>query len=48
MKKRIVTLLLVLSMVMVWVPSSVFAAEPASGTCGDNLTWILEDGVLTI
>lgn len=48
MKKRILTLLLMLSMVMVWVPSSVFAAETASGTCGDNLTWILADGVLTI
>ncbi len=48
MKRRILALLLVLSMVMVWVPSSVFAAETASGTCGENLTWTLEDGVLTI
>lgn len=50
MKKRILSLLLVLSILSTLIfaiPSSVFAAS--SGTCGDNLTWTLDDnGTLTI
>lgn len=29
-------------------PMTAHAAEVASGTCGENLTWTLADGVLTI
>ncbi len=50
MKKRILGLLLTLVMVLSLVPSVAFAAEIVdSGTCGDNLTWTLDDeGTLTI
>lgn len=47
MRKRLIVLALTLLMTLVLMPS-VFAAD-ASGTCGDNLTWVLtEDGTLTI
>ena len=47
MKKRLLSLLLVLVMVLMLVP--VTGAETvASGTCGENVTWTLEDGTLTI
>ena len=48
MKKRIsicVVFVLCLMVVLTAFPAS--AAE-VSGTCGDNLTWVLKDGVLTI
>ena len=50
MKKRITAVLLVVAMLMGVLPVGVFAADeaPTSGTCGENLTWTLEDGVLTI
>ena len=50
MKKRILGLLLTLVMVLSLVPSMAFAAEIVdSGTCGENLTWTLDDaGTLTI
>ena len=54
MKKRIVALILVLALTMGLTGGLVFAADgedssdTVSGTCGDNLTWVLEDGVLTI
>ena len=52
MKRRILSVLLVLTMVVGMVPLlplQVEAAEATSGTCGDNLTWTLDaDGTLTI
>lgn len=52
MKKRFISLLLTLAMVLALVPSigvPVLADTVASGTCGENLTWILDDGgTLTI
>ena len=52
MKRRILSVLLVLTMVVGMVPLlplQVDAAEATSGTCGDNLTWNLdENGTLTI
>ena len=48
MKKRVFSLLIVLCLVLGMLPA-VSAMEVASGTCGENLTWILtEDGTLTI
>ena len=54
--KRILTLLTAagLSLANIWtapamMPASVLTASAASsGTCGDNVTWTLNDGVLTI
>ena len=48
--KRVLSWLLVCCLIMGMVPSTVFAAEVvASGTCGENLTWTVDDaGVLTI
>ena len=42
--------LLVICMLVTMLPMSVFAesSEIASGTCGDNLTWSLTDGILAI
>lgn len=51
MKKSIRTVLLVLFAValILGVTLTASAAEVASGTCGDNLTWVLtDDGTLTI
>ena len=52
MKRRILSVLLVLTLVVGMVPLlplQVEAAEATSGTCGDNLTWNLdENGTLTI
>lgn len=49
MKKRIISLLAALCLMITMLPVQVFAAEIASGTCGENLTWVLTDnGVLTI
>ena len=50
MKKRITAVLLVVALLMGILPVGVFAADeaPTSGTCGETLTWTLEDGVLTI
>lgn len=48
MKKRILALMMLLVLMMGMSPT-VFAADIASGTCGDNMTWRLSDnGVLTI
>ncbi len=47
MRKRILSLVLVVSMLMVIVPVTVSAAT--SGSCGTNVTWTLDDsGTLTI
>ena len=49
MKKRLCSLLLALLMVVTVLPATAAAAETASGTCGENLTWTLDDsGTLTI
>ena len=50
MKKRLLSILLVLCMVCTLLPVSAFAADITdSGTCGENLTWTLdENGLLTI
>lgn len=47
MRKRIVSTLLALCLVLTLLPGVARAAEE-SGTCGDNLTWSLENGTLTI
>ena len=54
MKKRVAALVLAFVLAMGLTGGLVFAADgedssdTVSGTCGDNLTWVLEDGVLTI
>lgn len=48
MKKRFMALFLALVMCLVLVPTAALAAEETSGTCGDNVTWSLQNGVLTI
>ena len=50
MKKRIVSFILAVLLICTLLPTSVFAAGiVASGTCGNNLTWALDDaGTLTI
>lgn len=49
MKKRLLSFLLALCMVLTLLPGTAWAATVASGTCGDNLTWKLtDDGTLTI
>ena len=49
MRKKLIGLTLVLAIIMSLIyaiPTTSYAAT--SGTCGDNLTWTLEDGKLTI
>lgn len=52
MKKKLLSILLVLSLMLALVPAA-FAVEPASGTCGaegdgSNVTWTLDaSGTLT-
>ena len=50
MKKRVLSILLVVCLIVSLLPVSAFADEvDASGTCGENVTWKLtEDGTLTI
>ena len=49
MKHRIIALLLAAALCLALLPTAVFAAEPISGVCGENLTWTLDtDGVLTV
>ena len=50
MKKRILSLFLAACLIFTLLPTSAFADESeTSGTCGDNLTWKLDDdGTLTI
>ena len=49
MKKRTLSLILALLMVCSLLPVSAAADAPKSGTCGENVTWTLDDaGVLTI
>ena len=48
--KRLISMLLVLCLTLSLLPATAWAAtEIASGTCGENLTWVLDDGgTLTI
>lgn len=51
--KRCLSMLLVCSMLITMLPSTALAADDetaeTSGTCGENLTWVLtSDGTLTI
>lgn len=47
MQKRILSLILALSMIYAFAPC--IANATANGTCGDNLNWVLDDtGALTI
>ena len=49
MKRRICGVILTLCLFLGMVPPWGYAAEVASGTCGDNVTWSLDDnGTLTI
>ncbi len=53
MKKRLLSILLALSMVLALLPGMAWAEEledvPTSGTCGNNLSWMLDStGTLTI
>lgn len=49
MKKRALSIVLVLCMVAALLPTSAFALKPTGGTCGENLTWNLDaNGILTI
>lgn len=49
LKKRILSILLVLCMVMTLLPTTAFAEEVTSGTCGADLTWTLDtSGILII
>ena len=49
MKKRLLSALLCLCMVVCMMPTISLAANPTSGSCGDNVTWSLsDDGTLTI
>ena len=46
--KRMLALLLAIMLTVTVLPAGVFAAEETNGVCGDNLTWSLDDNVLTI
>ncbi len=46
--KKLLALDLALLMMLSLLPVPVFAAPEAAGTCGEGLTWTLEDGVLTV
>ena len=49
MKRITITMLLCMVMLVAFLPNHAQAAEVASGECGENLTWILDDtGTLTI
>lgn len=48
MKKKSIALLIVLAMMLSIIPAA-FAAEAASGTCGENASWVLDrNGKLTV
>ena len=48
MKKRILSVLLVLCLIFTLLPVGATAAAATSGTCGSNLKWKLEGGTLTV
>lgn len=48
MKRKILSLMLAVSMVMCLFSGVVNAEAPTSGQCGDDITWQLNNGVLTL
>ena len=48
MRKKILSILLAACLIFSLLPVSAMADAAESGACGDNLTWTLENGVLTI
>ncbi len=48
MKKRFLSMLLAVLMVLTLLPTAAFADGELSGKCGDNVTWKLEGDTLTI
>ena len=49
MKKKILSIFLAFCLIFSLLPMGAMADETQSGTCGDNLTWTLDDtGLLTI
>ena len=48
MRKKILGILLAACLIFSLLPVSAMAAPTAGGTCGDDLTWTLENRVLTI
>lgn len=48
MKKRFLSMLLAVLMVLTLLPAAAFADGELSGKCGDNVTWKLEGDTLTI
>ena len=47
-RQKILSVLLALFLAVLLLPGRAEAAQPASGTCGENLTWTLQNGTLTI
>lgn len=48
MKKKILSIFLAFCLIFSLLPMGAMADEAQSGTCGDDLTWVLENSVLTI
>ena len=48
MKKKILSIFLAFCLIFSLRPMGAMADEAKSGTCGENLTWVLKDGTLTI
>lgn len=48
MKKKILSIFLAFCLIFSLLPMGASADEARSGTCGDDLTWVLENSVLTI
>lgn len=49
MKKRLLSIALVLCMLVSLLPAAAFADNaPIGGSCGKSVTWALKDGTLTI
>ena len=51
MKKRVLSLLMALALVLALLPGTALAAPAQSGSCGasgDNIKWFLSGGVLTL
>ena len=49
MKNRVLSILLALCFVVTLLPAAAFAdSEPVSGTLGDNITWVFDNGTLTV
>ena len=48
MKRKLLAMLLAVVLATGLLPGTAWAADTASGKCGDNVTWTYSDGVLTI